>query len=208
MGRSRRRSEIKRSSRKCELLDFEIKRSGEHPAVWDLTAPLNTSWPWTSSASLLEAVGGYATHDDFIPLLALVHASQSRLPHLFLFDELFRGTGTVERIAAAEATLRELVTSDEDGQTSSQHVVIAATHDRELVELLQRTFASYHFSDTVDSDGLAFDYQLRKGAASSWNAIALLELCGAPQRIVERALARTAGLSDQRRLGQPAVDRD
>ena len=146
--------------------------------------------------------------DEIDAVIALVHASQSRLPHLFLFDELFRGTGTVERIAAAEATLRELVTSDEDGQTSSQHVVIAATHDRELVELLQRTFASYHFSDTVDSDGLAFDYQLRKGAASSWNAIALLELCGAPQRIVERALARTAGLSDQRRLGQPAVDRD
>ena len=46
VGRSRRRSEIKRSSRKCELLDFESKRSGEHPAVWDLTAPLNTSWPW------------------------------------------------------------------------------------------------------------------------------------------------------------------
>ena len=146
--------------------------------------------------------------DEIDAVIALVHASQSRLPHLFLFDELFRGTGTVERIAAAEATLRELVTSDEDGQTSSRHVVIAATHDRELVELLQRTFASYHFSDTVDSDGLAFDYQLRKGAASSWNAIALLELCGAPQRIVERALARTAGLSDQRRFGQPAVDRD
>ena len=67
--------EIKRSSRKCELLDFEIKRSGEHPAVWDLTAPLNTSWPWTSSASLLEAVGGYATHDDFIPLLVTGHVS-------------------------------------------------------------------------------------------------------------------------------------
>ena len=35
----------------------------------------------------------------------------------------------------------------------------------------------------------------------SWNAIALLEVCGAPPRLVERALARTAGLAEQRRLG-------
>ena len=48
-----------------------------------------------------------------------------------------------------------------------------------------------HFSDTVDSDGLAFDYQLRKGAAQLLERlIALLELCGdLAQRIVERALA-------------------
>ena len=40
-----------------------------------LTAPLNTRWPWTSSASLLEAVRGHATHDDFIPLLVIGHVS-------------------------------------------------------------------------------------------------------------------------------------
>lgn len=145
--------------------------------------------------------------DEVEAVLALVHASRSRLPHLFLFDELFRGTSTVERIAAAEAVLVELLSHDQEGQTDTPHIVMVATHDRELVDLLQGVYAPYYFSDTVGSDGLSFDYQLREGPASSWNAIALLEICGAPARVVKRAYTRTAGLDDQRRIG-PGSDSD
>ena len=137
--------------------------------------------------------------DEVEAVLSLVRASRSSRPHLFLFDELFRGTSTIERIAAAEATLAELICGD--GRSPSPHIVIAATHDRELVALLDRTYASFHFADSIDADGLSFDYRLRPGPARSWNAIALLELCGAPARLVERALARTAGLADQHRMG-------
>ncbi len=137
--------------------------------------------------------------DEVEAVLSLVRASRSTRPHLFLFDELFRGTSTIERIAAAEATLAELI--HEDGRTPSPHIVVAATHDRELVALLERTYASFHFADGVDANGLSFDYRLRRGPARSWNAIALLEVCGAPPRLVERAQARTAGLAEQRRLG-------
>lgn len=140
--------------------------------------------------------------DEVEAVLSLVRASRSSRPHLFLFDELFRGTSTIERIAAAEATLAELI--HEDGRISSPHIVIAATHDRELVALLERTYALFHFADGIDAHGLSFDYRLRQGPARSWNAIALLELCGAPSRLVEHALARTADLADQRRLGGTA----
>jgi hypothetical protein len=135
--------------------------------------------------------------DEVEAVLTLVRASQSLHPHLLLFDELFRGTSTSERIAAAEAVLRELLDSDQQSQTDSPHVVIAATHDRELVELLQGVYAPYHFSDTVGSDGLSFDYQVREGPAQSRNAIAILDLFGAPPRVVQRALARLADLDDQ-----------
>ena len=141
------------------------------------------------------AAGRSYYRDEVEAILACVEASRTALPHLFLFDELFRGTSTVERIAAAEATLSELIDSASPG-----HVVIAATHDRELVALLRETYTPYHFGDRVVADGLAFDYRLRRGPADSWNAIALLEICGAPQRLVQRALKRTAGLADQRRL--------
>ena len=137
--------------------------------------------------------------DEVEAVLSLVLASRSTRPHLFLFDELFRGTSTVERIAAAEATLVELIS--EDG-APSPHIVIAATHDRELVALLERTYAPFCFTDSIDAGGLSFDYRLRRGLARSWNAIALLEACGAPPRLVERALARTADLGDQRRPGE------
>ncbi len=55
-------------------------------------------------------------------------------PHLFLFDELFRGTNTVERIAAGTAVLMHL--TGEAGRPG-EHIVIAATHDGELVDLLE-----------------------------------------------------------------------
>ena len=38
-------------------------------------------------------------------VLALRESERAAAPHLFIFDELFRGTNAVERIAAAEAVL-------------------------------------------------------------------------------------------------------
>jgi DNA mismatch repair ATPase MutS len=125
-------------------------------------------------------------------VLALVTASEQREPHLFLFDELFRGTNAVERVAAAEAVLDALIA------TGKPHVVLAATHDGELVDLLRGTYAVCHFGDAVGPDGLIFDYQLAAGPATSRNAITLLELNGAPESLVRRALERAAALDRQR----------
>ncbi len=98
--------------------------------------------------------------------------------------------------------LAELVSPGED-HAGSPHTVIVSTHDRELVDLLQGVYISHHFSDTVGSDGLSFDYQLREGPARSRNAIALLEMYGAPPRVVQRALKRSADLDTQRRFSRP-----
>jgi DNA mismatch repair ATPase MutS len=105
-----------------------------------------------------------------------------------LFDELFRGTNAVERIAAGEAVLLALL-AVADGR-SSPHVVLAATHDQELVDLLEGTYAAFHFTDTIDAQGLAFDYKLLPGPATTRNAIALLGQRGAPPELVAYALAR------------------
>jgi DNA mismatch repair ATPase MutS len=128
-------------------------------------------------------------------LLELVRASAGSAPHLFLLDELFRGTNAVERIAAGQAVLRELLS----GATGSKpHVVLAATHDGELVDLLPEMFAAYHFGDAVGPDGLVFDHRLQPGPAITRNAIALLRLHGAPDTLLDRALACAAALDRQR----------
>jgi len=124
-------------------------------------------------------------------VLARVQASTETAPHLFLFDELFRGTNAVERIAAAEAVLRELV--DPAGQPRA-HMVLAATHDAELVDLLDDFYGAYHFSDTIGPQGLVFEYRLNPGPTTTRNAITLLELYGAPPSVVRRALTRAAAL--------------
>jgi hypothetical protein len=124
-------------------------------------------------------------------VMALVQASRSAEPHLFLFDELFRGTNAVERIAAAEAVLCELT-------ANQAHVIVTATHDGELVDLLRHSYVSYHFSDSLGPTGLVFEYRLQPGPATTRNAITLLKLHGAPDGLVSRALARAAELDRER----------
>ena len=116
-------------------------------------------------------------------LVALMGASASDAPHLFLLDEMFRGTNAVERIAAGQAVLRELVGSE----GAPRHIVMAATHDGELVDLLPDLFDAVHFSDRLGDEGLVFDYRLLPGRATTRNAIALLQQNGAPARVVQDA---------------------
>jgi len=128
-------------------------------------------------------------------VLALVEASAQQRPHLFLFDELFRGTNTVERVSAAHAVLAALIEAREGPRS---HVVLAATHDGELLDMLQDTYEPFHFSDRIDACGLVFDFVLKAGPSTTRNAIALLSQCGAPESIVASALATVAAIDAQR----------
>jgi DNA mismatch repair ATPase MutS len=109
--------------------------------------------------------------------LDMVRTSASANPHLFIIDELFRGTNASERIAAAEAVLVELV---RDHLILKPHSVILATHDGELADHLREDYAPYHLTDVVTPEGLSFDYGLRPGPSTTRNAITLLRLRGAP----------------------------
>jgi hypothetical protein len=129
-------------------------------------------------------------------LLELVRASDDRRPHLFLLDELFRGTNAVERIAAGQAVLQQLLLAP-TGSTKP-HIVLAATHDRELVDLASGRFDAYHFGDSIGPDGLTFDHRLQHGPATTRNAIALLRLHGAPETLVAQAVT-TAEMLDRQR---------
>jgi hypothetical protein len=125
--------------------------------------------------------------DEVEAVVGIIRASQTPHTHLFLFDELFRGTNAVERIAASEATLRELM--------GTTHIVVAATHDVEIVALLDGVYASFHLVDRIEPDGLVFEYRLAPGPSTTRNAITLLELNGAPATLVRCARERSEDLS-------------
>jgi DNA mismatch repair ATPase MutS len=76
--------------------------------------------------------------------------------------------------------------------------VLAATHDGELVDLLDHDYVVCHLGDAVGPNGLVFDYRLLPGPATSRNAITLLKLNGAPKSVVSRALELAARLALQR----------
>ena len=119
-------------------------------------------------------------------------ASHTGAAHLFQLDELFRGTNTTERIAAAEATLVELTSAP------ASHIVVAATHDTELSPLLGDAFAVMHLADREVDGNLVFDYRLAAGPSTTRNALALLERHGAPRAMIERALALAQRLEGRR----------
>jgi DNA mismatch repair ATPase MutS len=114
-------------------------------------------------------------------VLELVRASESGRQHLFLLDELFRGTNTVERVAGAYAVLSYL--------NRGADLVVAATHDVELLDMLRGGYEMHHFREEVVDEGLTFDYRMRPGPSSTRNAIALLRVLKYPASLVDSALA-------------------
>jgi len=111
----------------------------------------------------------------------LVRAKDRSRQYFFLLDELFRGTNTTERIAAAYAVLAYL-NRDSD-------LVVVATHDLEVLDLLGSAFAAHHFREQIADDVLTFDYRIQPGPSSTRNAIALLKYMQYPDAVVADALA-------------------
>lgn len=107
-----------------------------------------------------------AGKDENIPILAAV-------------DEVLRGTNTVERISASTAIMKQL--------SKVNGLILAATHDLELTELLKDCFDNYHFEETIVDDDISFAYKLLPGAATTRNAIKLLRIMGYDEYIVKEA---------------------
>jgi DNA mismatch repair ATPase MutS len=60
-------------------------------------------------------------------------------------------------------------------------------------------YEPFHLTDTLGAEGLVFEYRLRRGPATTRNAITLLRLKGAPASVVSRALQRAEELDAQRK---------
>ncbi|WP_311564372.1 MutS-related protein [Peptoniphilus duerdenii] len=102
--------------------------------------------------------------------------------NIYLLDEVFKGTNTIDRISAASSTLDYL---------SKQGFVVAATHDIELTNILDKDFCNYHFEEVVTKDEIKFDYKLKEGRAATRNAIRILEMYDYPEIITKKARERS-----------------
>ena len=96
---------------------------------------------------------------------------------LFLIDEIYRGTNTIERIAGAAAVLQEL---------AQENLVFVTTHDIELASMLGRQFEQWHFEETGNIDK-PFDYKLKPGVCKTRNALKLMASIGYPEHVTDRA---------------------
>jgi DNA mismatch repair ATPase MutS len=120
---------------------------------------------------------------------SLIDAVESPDQNLFILDEVFKGTNTIERIAAAKSILSHL--------NRKQNLTFVATHDIELSNMLEEEYELYHFTETITDNELIFDHKLKEGPLKTKNAIKILEMSKYPKEIIEEALQISKDLSSK-----------
>lgn len=122
-------------------------------------------------------------------MASLVNEANSGHQNLFVSDEVFKGTNTIERIASAKAILSYLNKGD--------NLVFVSTHDIELSGILADEYDLYHFTETIDNGQLHFDHRIKVGPLTTRNAIRLLELSSYPEEITSEANRISSQLTNQ-----------
>jgi hypothetical protein len=110
--------------------------------------------------------------------------------HIYLLDEIFKGTNTLERIGAAKAVLSHLIMNG--------NIVFVSTHDIELADLLDSEYELYHFCEHIQKGEVEFDYLLKPGKLTSFNAIKILKMSGYAVEIIEEANNTILKLMDKK----------
>lgn len=109
---------------------------------------------------------------ELLRMKMIVDAAGKDRPMLFLLDEIFRGTNSIDRYAGAVTVLKKL--SDKGAMG------LVSTHDLELGELADESdrFHAYHFEEHYVDDEIRFDYKLRTGISTTRNAMQLMKMVG------------------------------
>jgi len=91
---------------------------------------------------------------------------------IFLIDEIFKGTNSVDRLAGADAVITKLEAMGAVGMVS--------THDLELCKLadIHSRILNLNFSEHYKNGKIYFDYTLRTGQSQTTNARFLMEMIG------------------------------
>ncbi|MCL2204143.1 MAG: DNA mismatch repair protein MutS [Defluviitaleaceae bacterium] len=91
---------------------------------------------------------------------------------IFLIDEIFRGTNSVDRLSGAKSVLSKLNKIGALG--------IITTHDLELCEIANQypRIKNYSFSEEYRNNQIHFDYKIKHGKSTTTNAKYLMKMVG------------------------------
>jgi DNA mismatch repair ATPase MutS len=116
--------------------------------------------------------------EEVSTIKAMIEQCTSEIKTLFLLDEIFKGTNTVERIAAGKSVLSHL---------AFKNLVFVSTHDSELTGYLKEEYDMYHFTEVIEEDNIVFDHKLKTGVLETTNAIQILKMNGYPITLTTEA---------------------
>ena len=119
--------------------------------------------------------------EEVLTIKDMIENSSKGQQNLFLLDEIFKGTNTIERISAGKAVLSTL--------SRNKNIVFVSTHDIELTDMLSDEYELYHFSEIVKNNNVDFDYKLKEGKLKNRNAIRILQINNYPKDLIEEAIS-------------------
>jgi hypothetical protein len=103
---------------------------------------------------------------------AVLERAKGAPPVLFLFDELFAGTNSSDRLVGAEGVLRKLLDLGAVGLVTTHDLALTAAADR------LGGAANVHFADHLEGGEMRFDYRMRPGVVPHGNGVALMRAVG------------------------------
>lgn len=118
--------------------------------------------------------------EEVLTIKEMLDRSTDVKQNLFLLDEIFKGTNTIERISAGKAVLSSLA--------KNNNIVFVSTHDIELTDMLTEEYELYHFSEIVKEKNVDFDYKLKVGKLKNRNAIRILQINDYPKELIKEAI--------------------
>ena len=121
--------------------------------------------------SLNESTSTFKAELDRIQkILELVKASDNTF---ILLDEMLRGTNSVDKYLGSKAIIEKLI--------QEKGVGMVATHDLKLSELSDeypQVVENFHFDIRIEGEEMLFDYKLKTGPCTTFNASLLLKKIG------------------------------
>lgn len=109
---------------------------------------------------------------ELLRINRLIQKVDDSRPTFFLLDEILRGTNSHDRLLGAKALIKQLNRSNAFGLVSS--------HDVELAQLsdIIPGLINHSFHSSIADDDLLFDYKIRPGVCTNFNAVALMQKMG------------------------------
>jgi len=137
----------------------------------------------TMSFPLIELMTSMRIVDDLNEGISTFYAELKRIKGIielaekeprmiFLIDEIFRGTNSVDRLSGAKAVLSKLNKMGALG--------IITTHDLDLCEIANQysRIKNYSFSEDYLNNRIYFDYKVKPGKSTTTNAKYLMKMVG------------------------------
>lgn len=152
-------------------INFVLARIGSFVCAKEMTfSPMEIVTSMRIADDLTEGVSTF--YAELKRIKSIIEVSRANSNMIFLIDEIFRGTNSVDRLSGAKTILSKL---NEVGA-----IGIITTHDLELCEITNQysRIINYSFSEYYRDNKICFDYQIKQGKSTTTNAKYLMKMVG------------------------------